>query len=123
MPIDFIIYLKNQKKDCEIRFNVKNNLIGVEKEIDENKYILNLNSRTFNKISAENEFRELILYYEVENQSKFLLMPFFMLFTWFLSLMEILSTGLLGFPYVMMFSALIVYLNLVKENYQIPYIK
>jgi len=37
--------------------------------------------------------------------------------------MEILSTGLLGFPYVMMFSALIVYLNLVKENYQIPYIK
>jgi len=121
--IDFVIYLKNQNEENEIQFNVKNNLIDVEKEIGENKYILNLNSHTFNKISAENEFRELVLYYKVENQSKFLLMPFFMLFTWSLSLMEILTHQLLGFPYVMIVTALIVYLNLARENYEIPYNK
>jgi len=102
---------------------MENNLIDVEKEINKNKYILSLNSQFFNEINTEKEFKELVLYYHVENQSKFLLMPFFMIFTWFLSIIEVISTQLLGFPYVMIVTALIVYLNLIRENYEIPYNK
>ena len=121
--IDFIFCLKNQNDENKLRFNLKNNLIDIEKEIDKNKYILSLNSQLFNIINTENEFKELVLYYEVENQSKFLLMPFFMIFTFFLSAMEIVTPQLLGFPYIMIITALIVYLNLVRENYEIPYNK
>ena len=121
--IDFTFYLKNQNDENKVRFNLKNNLIDIEKEINKNKYILNLNSHLFNKINTKKEFRELVLYYEVENQSKFLLMPFFMIFTFLLSAMEIVTPQLLGFPYIMIVTALIVYLNLVRENYEIPYNK
>jgi len=121
--IDFIFCLKNHNIEVKVRFNLKNNLIGVEKEINKDKYILSLNSQLFNKINTKKEFKELVLYYEVENQSKFLLMPFFMIFTWFLSVMEVVTPQLLGFPYIMIITALIVYLNLVRENYEIPYNK
>jgi len=100
-----------------------NNLLHVQKEIGKNKYILNLDSEIFNKLNEKSEFTELVLYYGVENQSKFLLIPFFMLFTLFLSIMEILTPQLLGFPYVMIITALIIYLNLIRENYEIPYNK
>jgi len=121
--IDFIFCLKNHRTENNFRFNVKNNLLDVEKEINRNKYILSLNSQLFNKINSKKEFKELVLYYEVENQSKFLLMPFFMIFTWILSIMELISSQLLGFPFAMIITALIVYLNLIREGYEIPYNK
>ena len=65
----------------------------------------------------------MILFYEVENQSKYLLIPFFMIFTWFLSIIELMSDSFLGFPFVMLLTVLIIYLNLIKESYEIPYNK
>jgi len=120
--INFSIFFKNQDNgEYRFDFNIKNKLLHVQKEIGKNKYILNLDSGIFNKLNEKSDFTELILNYEVENQSKFLLMPFFMLFTWFLSFMEVISFKLLGFPYIMLITALIIYLNLIREDYEIPY--
>ena len=122
--INFRIYFKNQENgEYGFDFNIKNKLLHIQKEIGKNKYILNLDSKIFNKLNEKSKFIELILNYEVENQSKFLLMPFFMLFVWLLSFMEAVSPQLLGFPYVMILTALIVYLNLIRDNYEIPYNK
>jgi len=77
----------------------------------------------FNKINEKREFIELFLNYKVVNQSKFLLIFFFMAFVWFLSIIEAFSFRLLGFPYVMIVTGLIVYLNLLREGYEIPYNK
>ena len=122
--INLIFYLENQdKKEYEFEFNTKNKSLSLQKEIGKNKLILNLDSHIFNKINKKSEFKEMILFYEVENQSKFLLIPFFMIFTWFLSIIELMSTTLLGFPFIMLVTVLIIYLNLIRENYEIPYNK
>jgi len=120
--IKLIFYFKNRaNKEYEFEFNAKNKSLSTQKEIGENKYILSLDSHVFNRINEKSEFSEMILFYEIENQSKFLLIPFFMIFTWLLSLIELTSTNLLGFPFPMLVTVLIIYLNLVRENYEIPY--
>lgn len=122
--INLIFYFKNQaKEEYSFEFNTKNKLLSIQKEIDKNKHILSIDSQIFNRINNKSEFTEMILFYEVVNQSKFLLIPFFMIFAWFLSIIELTTPNFLGFPFVMLVTVLIIYLNLVRENYEIPYNK
>jgi len=122
--INFTFYFKNHaNKEFDSKFNTKNNLLNIQKEIGKNKYVINLDSEIFNKINEKSTFISFDFYYEVKNQSKFLLLPFFMIFTWFLSIIELSSANLLGFPFVILVTVLIIYLNLIRENYEIPYNK
>ena len=122
--VDLIFCLKNQdEKEYGLEFNIKNGLLSIQKEINEDKYILNLDSQVFNRMNEKSEFIEMVLFYGVKNQRKFLLIPFFMIFTSFLSIIELITTDFLGFPFVMLITVLIIYLNLIRDNYEIPYNK
>jgi len=116
------VFVKKEDLEVfELQFNIKDKSLDIIQEIEENKYILSLNSEVFGDLVYNFDFLAFIISYEVKNQEMFLLMPFFALFSFILSLLELVSRNILGFPSIALLSTIALYLGLIKDNYEIPY--